>query len=102
MLDYDLVHVVVALEFSKTEQRESSNRSGVDGLDKNGELAVRGDFNWARFWTKFAHDFSKPLRCLFIYNISYRTKIRRTKLSKFRLGVETFVQRKILSVEHFF
>ena len=29
--------------------------------------------------------------------LPYRTKIRRTKLSKFRLGVENFVQRKILS-----
>ena len=33
--------------------------------------------------------------------IPYRTKIRRTKLSKFRLGVENFVRRKILSVENF-
>ena len=32
--------------------------------------------------------------------IPYRTKIRRTKLSKFRLGVENFVRRKILSVEN--
>ena len=36
-----------------------------------------------------------------IYLIPYRTKIRRTKLSKFRLGVETFVGRKILYVENF-
>ena len=34
-------------------------------------------------------------------NLPYRTKIRRTKLSKFRLGVENFVRRKILSVENF-
>ena len=33
--------------------------------------------------------------------LPYRTKIRRTKLSKFRLGVESFVRRKILSVENF-
>ena len=33
--------------------------------------------------------------------ISYRTKIHRTKLSKFWLGVENFVRRKILSVENF-
>ena len=32
--------------------------------------------------------------------IPYRTKIRRTKLSKFRLGVESFFRRNILSVEN--
>ena len=34
-------------------------------------------------------------------NIPYRTKIRRTNLSKFRFGVENFVRRNILSVENF-
>ena len=34
-------------------------------------------------------------------NIPYRTKIRRTKVSKFQLGVENFVRRNILSVENF-
>ena len=33
--------------------------------------------------------------------IPYWTKIRRTELSKFLLGVENFAQRKILSVENF-
>ena len=33
--------------------------------------------------------------------IPYRTKIRRTKVSKFQLGVENFVRRNILSVENF-
>ena len=33
--------------------------------------------------------------------IPYRTKIRRTKVSKFHLGVENFVRRNILSVENF-
>ena len=33
--------------------------------------------------------------------IPYRTKISRTKLSKFRIYVENFVRRKILSVENF-
>ena len=33
--------------------------------------------------------------------IPYCTKIRRTKFSKFRLGVENIVRPKILSVEHF-
>ena len=34
-------------------------------------------------------------------HIPYRTKIRRTKFSKSLLGVENFVQRKILSVKYF-
>jgi len=34
-------------------------------------------------------------------HIPYRTKIRRTKVSKFQLGVENFVRRNILSVENF-
>ena len=34
--------------------------------------------------------------------IPYRTKIRRTKVSKFWLGVKNFVRRKIFSVEIFF
>ena len=34
-------------------------------------------------------------------HIPYRTKIRWTKLLKFRLGVENFVWRNILSVENF-
>ena len=34
-------------------------------------------------------------------SIPYRTKIRRTKSSKFWLGIENFVRRKILSVENF-
>ena len=36
-----------------------------------------------------------------VHQIPYRTKIRRTKLSKFWLGVENFVRRKILFVENF-
>ena len=45
-----------------------------------------------KLWTCF--------RCeaVFHQEIPYQTKIRRTKLSKFRLGVENFVRRKILSV----
>ena len=34
-------------------------------------------------------------------DVSYRTKICRTKLWKFRLGVENFVRRKMLSVKNF-
>ena len=37
----------------------------------------------------------------FVSEIPYRTKIRRTKVSKFQLGVENFVRRNILSVENF-
>ena len=33
--------------------------------------------------------------------LPYRTKIRRTKVSKFQFGVENFVRRNILSVENF-
>ena len=33
--------------------------------------------------------------------IPYWTKFRRTKLTKFRLGVEDFVRRIILSIENF-
>ena len=36
-----------------------------------------------------------------LWKLPYRTKIRRTKLSEFWLGVENFVRRKILSVEIF-
>ena len=35
------------------------------------------------------------------YNLPYRTKIRRTKVSKFQLDVKNFVLRNILSVENF-
>ena len=34
-------------------------------------------------------------------HIPYLTKIRRTKVPKFQLGVENFVQQNILSVENF-
>ena len=33
--------------------------------------------------------------------LPFQTNMRRTKLSKFRLGVENFVRRKLLSVENF-
>ena len=36
-----------------------------------------------------------------LFVLPYRTKIRRTKVSKFQLGVENFVRRNILSVENF-
>ena len=42
-----------------------------------------------------------PLLTLWRRGIPYRTKIRRTKVSKFQLGVENFVRRNILSVENF-
>ena len=45
--------------------------------------------------------FSKWVSHFHINEIPYRTKIRQIKLSKFRLCVENFVQRKILSVENF-
>ena len=36
-----------------------------------------------------------------VTGLPYRTKIRRTKVLKFQLGVENFVRRNILSVENF-
>ena len=41
-------------------------------------------------------DYTEKLVKNVCLNIPYRTKTRRTKLSKFRLGVENFVRRKIL------
>ena len=45
--------------------------------------------------------FTECQKNLFKSYIPYRTKIRRTKVSKFQLGVENFVRRNILSVENF-
>ena len=49
----------------------------------------------------FDDPFQHPLIYVQLFILPYRTKIRRTKLSKFRLGVENFVRRKTLSVENF-
>ena len=47
------------------------------------------------------HIVRQNILCKWLFLLPYRTKIRRTKVSKFQLGVENFVRRNILSVENF-
>ena len=53
------------------------------------------------YYNLLLNDLQHKILALKWIKVPYRTKIRRTKLSKFRPCIENFVRRKILSVENF-
>ena len=63
--------------------------------------SVVGDFCKQRQRKTIKQQLNKHLNDTTWIRIPYRTKIRRTKVSKFQLSVENFVRRNILSVENF-